>query len=129
MDKEILTALEETEFAEKILDCISPEEVQGYFEGIGINISEEDANTILCSVYGVEEEARFTNDYDMALVAGGKSDATNHGTKGADNDVVEALISSVGAEKLAQKMNDKDRHHQISIQYGSPKIKKSDQKI
>ena len=127
MDKEILTALEDSKFAEQILDCISPEEVQGYFEEIGINITDEDANTILCSVYGIESETAFTNDYDMALVAGGKSDGKNSKPKRADSDVVEVLMGSVGAEKLAQKMNEKDKYQQIAIRYGAPKIEKTDE--
>ena len=126
MDKEILTALEDTDFAEKILDCISSEEVQGYFEEIGINITDEDANTILCSVYGIEGEAAFTNDYDMALVACGKPDGKSNRLKGADGTVVDVLMDSVGAEKLAKKMNEKDRWHQITIRYGGPKIEKTD---
>lgn len=127
MDKEILTALESNEFAEKILDCISPEEVQGYFEEIGINITEEDANRILCSVYGVEEEAAFTNDYDLALVAGGKSDDKNSNPVGANSDVVDVLMNSVGAEKLAKKMSEKDEHNQIAVRYGAPKAEKTDE--
>ena len=126
MDKEILTALEDTEFAEKILDCISLEEVQGYFEEIGINVTEEDANTILCSVYGIEGEAAFTNDYDLALVAGGKSNDKNDIPKGADSDVVEVLMGSVGAEKLAKKMNERDDRRPIAIRYGATKIRKLD---
>ncbi|MDO4199562.1 MAG: hypothetical protein Q4D57_02220 [Clostridia bacterium] len=126
MDKEILTALEDNEFAEKILDCISPEEVQGYFEEMGINVTDEDANVILCSVYGIEGEAAFANDYDLELVAGGKSDDENKPPKGADSDVVEVLMNSVGAEKLAKKMNEKDKCNQIAIRYGAPKIEKTD---
>ena len=121
MDKEILTALEDSKFAEQILDCISPEEVQGYFEEIGINITDEDANTILCSVYGVEGEAAFTNDYDVALVAGGKNDNAGNKPKGADNEVVDTLMGSVGAEKLAQKMSERNKHN-IAIRYGAPKL-------
>lgn len=127
MDKEILNALEDSEFAEKILDCISLEEVQGYFEEIGITVTDEDANTILCSVYGIEGEAAFTNDYDLALVAGGKSNDENKPPKGADGDVVEVLMSSVGAEKLAKKMNEQNNNKNIAIRYGAPKIKKSDE--
>lgn len=128
MDKEILTALDDAEFAEKILDCISPEEVQGYFEEIGINITEEDVNKILCSVYGVEEEAAFSNDYDLALVAGGKSDdAANACAPDIDPDVVNALVGSVGAERLAEKIaENKKSDHPMAIRYGVPRIKEID---
>ena len=50
MDREILQALEDSEFAETILDCLSAEEVQECFESINISISDEDAEKILCSV-------------------------------------------------------------------------------
>lgn len=128
MDKEILTALEDTEFAEKILDCISPEEVQGYFEEIGINITEDDVNKILCSVYGVEEETAFANDYDLSLVAGGKSDDTASACAvDVDQDVVNVLVDSVGAEKLAEKFaENKKSDHPIAIRYGFPRIKEID---
>ncbi len=128
MDKEILTALEDSEFAEKILDCISPEEVQGYFEEIGINITEDDVNKILCSVYGVEAEAAFSNDYDLALVAGGKPDnAANACAADVDPDVVNALVGSVGAEKLAEKIAENKRSdHPIALRYGAPRIKEID---
>lgn len=125
MDKEILTALEDSEFAEKILDCISPEEVQGYFEEIGINITDDEANTILCSVYGVEKEAAFTNDYDLSLVAGGKDDKNDKTVaKGADSEVVDTLIGSIGAEKLAKKMGEKN--NLILLRYGAPKTEETD---
>ena len=104
MDKEILVALEDSEFAEKILDCISPEEVQEYFEEIGINISDTDANRILCSVYGVEEEAAFVSDYDLAICVGGKDDSKESLGKNSD-DVVEAIIGAVGKEKLEQQVD------------------------
>ncbi len=125
MDKEILTALEDSVFAEKIIECISPEEVQGYFEEIGINITEEDANTILCSVYGVKGETAFTNDYDMALVAGGKSE--KEGNKiGPDANVTEVLVGSVGADKLTEKIETKKKKPLALLIYGAPKIEEKD---
>ncbi len=128
MDKENLNALEDAECAKKILDCISPEEVQGYFEEIGINITEDDVNKILCSVYGVEEEAAFSNDYDLALVAGGKSESdANSCAVDVDKDVVNALVGSVGAERLAEKIaENKKSNHPIAIRYGAPRIKEID---
>ena len=120
MDKEVLVALEDNEFAEKILDCISPEEVQEYFEEIGINISDTDANKILCSVYGVEEEAQFVNDYDLALCAGGK----NSSKKGADTEaalndgILAVIVGAVGKEKLKEKV---DKNKDFYIKSGISK--------
>lgn len=122
MDKEILVALENSEFAEKILDCISPEEVQEYFEEIGINISDTDANKILCSVYGVEEETAFVNDYDLALCAGGKDDS--NATAGeaetkTEDEIFKTIKAAVGEEKFEQKT---DENKPLCLRYGGPKI-------
>lgn len=124
MDKEILTALQDSEFAEKILDCISAEEVQGYFDEIGINITDEEADNILCSVYGVEAEAAFVNDYDLALVAGGKSDNAKNNGRNVDEDVVKAIMGSVGAKKFAEKVEKNRKNDKLMVlRYGAPKIK------
>lgn len=127
MDKEILMALEDSEFAEKILDCISPEEVQEYFEEAGIYVTEEDVNKILCSVYGVAEESALTNDYDLTLVAGGNSGGKVCVTENVDKDVIKALESSVGVECLAQKLAENKANNPIAIRYGAPKIEKTNE--
>lgn len=128
MDKEILKALEDTEFAEKILECISPEEVQGYFEEIGIDITEEDVNKILCSVYGVEEEAVFANDYDLSLVAGGSSENTENRDSNVDKDVINALVRSAGAEKLAETFaKNKKRNNSTAFGSENKNTEKSDE--
>ena len=121
MDKEILNALEDSDFAEKILDCISPEEVQEYFEQIGINISDTDANKILCSVYGIEEEAAFVNDYDLALCAGGKDDSKEIGKteKRTEDEIFKTIKVAVGAEKFAQKI---DANRELYIGYDDSKV-------
>lgn len=128
MDKEILKALEDTEFAEKILECISPEEVQGYFEEIGIDITEEDVNKILCSVYGVDEEAVFANDYDLSLVAGGSSENAENRDSNVDQDVVNALVRSAGAEKVAEKFaENKKRNNPAAFGSENKNTEKADE--
>ena len=125
MDKEILIALEDSEFAERILDCISSEEVQEYFEEAGINISDEEADKILCSVYGVEEEAAFVNDYDLALCAGGKDDSNEKGEaeKRTEDEIFETVQSAVGKEKLEQKI---EQNKNLCLRYGGPKLEPPD---
>lgn len=108
MDKEILQALEDSEFAETILDCLSAEEVQECFESINISISDEDAEKILCSVYGVEEEAKFMNDYDLALCAGGQSAQVPAAkTEIFNNEVVQAIGLQKVIDKFKNNSNDK----------------------
>ena len=65
--------LEDDEFSEKILDCISVEEIQSCFEDEGMDISESDAKKILSSVYGVNDEIEEIDDFALAYCVGGVS--------------------------------------------------------
>ena len=103
MEKEILQKLEETEFAEKILECLDVEEIQECFREEQIYITEEDAEKILCSVYGVRSEPQFVPDYDMALCAGGKKEQAQDGNKKIDSLALENISEDENLKKILRK--------------------------